>query len=76
MPPPMDELCAEKLRLLSEFQKATRLYSTRVGAMEEATAGIIPTAEFVRLNKIATEAREKSLDAYERFQKHQAEHGC
>jgi len=47
----MDGCCEEKLRLLFEFRKATKSYSTRVGAMAEATAGIIPSAEFARLSK-------------------------
>ena len=72
----IDGCCEEKLRLLSEFQNATKLYSARVGAMSEATAGIIPTAEFSRLSKVASQAHEKCLEAYEQFRKHQAEHDC
>ena len=72
----MDGCCEEKLRLLFEFRKATRSYSTRVGAMAEATAGIIPSAEFARLSKIATQAHEKCLEARDQFFKHIKEHGC
>jgi len=72
----VDGCCEEKLRLLSQFQQATKLYSARVGAMSEATIGIIPTAEFSRLSKVAGQAHEKCLEAYELFLKHQAEHGC
>ena len=72
----VDGCCEEKLRLLSDFQNATKLYSTRVGAMSEAITGIIPTAEFSRLSKVANQAHEKCLEAYKRFRKHQADHGC
>jgi len=71
-----DGSCEEKLRLLSEFQNATKLYTARVGAMAEANAGIIATAEFVRLSKIATQAHEKCLEARDNFFKHTEEHGC
>jgi hypothetical protein len=59
----------EELRLLavmsrkSIFRKATKLYSSRVGAIEEDTAGMIPTAEFERLNKIASQDHEKCIEA-------------
>ena len=72
----VDSCCEEKLRLLLEFQEASKLYSTRVGAMAEATAGIIPSAEFIELSKIATDAHEKCLEAHEYFRKHIEEHGC
>jgi len=71
-----DGCCEEKLRLLFEFQHATRLYSIRVGAMSEATTGIIPTDEFVRLSKTASQAHEKCLEVREQFFKHLNEHGC
>ena len=71
-----DGCCEEQLRLLFEFQHATRTYSIRVGAMSEATTGIIPTAEFTRLSKVASQAHETCLEAHRRLQKHMAEHGC
>jgi len=72
----VDGCCEEKVRLLFEFQNATKLYSNRVGAMEEATAGIIPTAEFVRLSNVASKAHEKCLEARTNLFKHVEEHGC
>jgi len=72
----MDGCCEEKLRLLFEFRKATQSYSTRVGAMAEATAGIIPSVEFARLSKIATQAHEQCLEAHAKLFKHVKEHGC
>jgi len=71
-----DGHCEEKSRLLLEFRSATKLYSIRVGVMSEAAAGFIPTAEFTRLSEVASQAHEKCLQAFERFRKHQAEHGC
>jgi len=71
-----DGCCEEKLRLLSEFRSATNLYSARVAAMAEATAGIIPTDEFFRLSKTASQAHEKCLEVREQFFKHVNEHGC
>ena len=71
-----DGCCEEKLRLLFEFQNATKLYSTRVGAMAEATAGIIPTAEFTRLSEIASRAHNECLKARVDLFKHIEEHGC
>ena len=44
--------------------------------MAEATAGIIPSAEFARLSKIATEAHEKCLEARAKLFKHVKEHDC
>ena len=72
----VDGCCDEKLRLLFEFQNATKLYSTRVGAMAEATAGIIPTAEFTRLSELASQAHNKCLKTRVDFFKHVEEHGC
>ena len=66
----------EKSRLLFEFQSATRLYSIRIGVMSEAAAGFIPTNEFTRLSEVASQVHESCLQAFERFRKHQAEHGC
>jgi hypothetical protein len=39
------------------------LYRSRVGAIEEATGGMIPTAEFERLSKIASQGHEKCIEA-------------
>ena len=71
-----DGHCEEKSRLLFEFRSATKLYSIRVGVMSEAAAGFIPTNEFTLLSEVASQAHQKCIEAFERFRKHQAEHGC
>jgi len=71
-----DGCCDEKLSLLFEFQNATKLYSARVSAMAEATAGIIPSAEFARLSDIASQAHKNCLEARTHLFKHVEEHGC
>jgi hypothetical protein len=67
--------CDEKLRLLLEFQKATRTYSRQVAEMAKL-AGAIPQVEYAVLSRAASKAHEVCLTARERFYNHVSEHDC
>ena len=71
-----DRCCEEKLRLLSEYRNAAKLYSARVALMAEMAGGLLAQAQFAWLNKIASQAHEKCLEARESFYRHMAKHGC
>jgi len=72
----VDGCCEEKLRLLFEFQSATRFYSASVAAMAEIAGGLLPKADFALLSKAANLAYEKCIKARDCFYNHMREHGC
>ena len=65
--------CEERLRLLLEYQRLTQAYSTTIGYM--VVTGI-SQAEYERLCLAIEKARQDSVDARKRLDRHIAEHGC
>jgi hypothetical protein len=73
----MNEHCCEKkLRLLSAYRNAAKLYSAGVALMAEIAGGLLPQHEFALLVKAESLAHQKCLDHRELFFKHMQEHGC
>ena len=65
--------CDERIRLLVEYQRATAEYSAAVG---DLAARIISVSEYKQLSASAKTARQASIDARERLERHIAEHHC
>ncbi len=65
--------CEERLRLLVEYQRATLAYSTMIGDM---AVRHIPRVDYERISLATDKARQTSIDARKRLERHIAEHGC
>ena len=69
------ESCPTKTHLLSEWQKATEIYSKAVTHLSRKI-GIVPRAEYEKLTHAAETARKHSLDAKAALEAHTKAHGC
>jgi hypothetical protein len=67
--------CVEKTNLLSEYQKATEIYSLAVSELSQKL-GIVRQDEYQQLSDFAENCRYRSGDARTRLERHIAEHGC
>jgi hypothetical protein len=65
--------CAEKLRLLVEYQQKTQAYADAIGKM---TLTNLSQSEAARLSAATEKARCASKDARARLDQHTADHGC
>lgn len=67
--------CAEKRRLVSEYEAATSLFSEAVTLLHQRM-GTSAKEEFERLNHIANEARVRSERARLAVEEHASSHNC
>jgi hypothetical protein len=67
--------CAEKLRLLGEYEEKVRLYAAAVGDLS-ANRPTTAIDRYIELKDVAEEARRKCEDARYSVERHTAAHGC
>ena len=70
-----NEVCAEKLALLSRYEETTRLYSEAVSELN-ARIGTTSKIYFERLRGAAERAENRTRAAKEDLEKHIRGHGC
>jgi hypothetical protein len=66
--------CEERLRLFVQYQESMQAYAEAVGSL--AAVKYMPHDEHERLSQATEKAREESVAARERLDRHIAEHGC
>jgi hypothetical protein len=67
--------CAERDRLLSEYRRATTLYSSAVAELSRMI-GISSIDDYRKLHDAAETARLRSNEARDRVTRHLADHDC
>jgi hypothetical protein len=71
----MPGACAEKERLLREYQTAAEDYSRAVRALSERS-GVMSKASYIEIRDYSEAARAKAEAARNAMDRHVAEHGC
>ena len=67
--------CEEGSRLLQAYNDATREFSDRVSALN-ARIGVTPKHEYDLLERASEDARLKSEQARNAYERHVGDHGC
>jgi hypothetical protein len=69
------EACAEKLRLITAYDKATRAYSNKLGELKR-TMGTLSKAEYDAHYRMTEALRQDAMDAHGVLEQHVRLHRC